>query len=52
MDNLQLTVVIQIAIGILAFLFFWLLLYAVIRTAVLSALRAHSDEQRESGRLR
>ncbi|WP_449281233.1 hypothetical protein [Leucobacter sp.] len=51
MDNMQLLLVIQIAAAILGFLFFWLLLYAVIRTAVLSALRAHSEEQRESGRL-
>ncbi len=49
---MQIVLIVQIVAGILGFLFFWLLLYAVIRTAVLSALRAHSEELREAGQLR
>ncbi|WP_143026150.1 hypothetical protein [Leucobacter chromiiresistens] len=47
MENAQLLFFIYIAAGIVGFVLFWLLLWAVIRAGVLSALRAHSDEQRE-----
>ncbi|MEV8338434.1 hypothetical protein [Leucobacter sp. NPDC077196] len=52
MDSAQLLLFIYIAAGIVGFILWWLILWAVVRAGVLSALRAHSEEQREMGRPR
>lgn len=49
MDEATLTLVLTVVIWLIGVIVTLWILWAIIRSAVLSALRKHADEERESG---